>query len=83
MRRAFVPLATAAVGIIVGCAAAPFIVPPVRAGSNPQKWEYACPRFFGFGETDKAARSNKLGAQGWELVTTDADVVYCFKRPLP
>jgi hypothetical protein len=61
-------------------------VPPVRAGSNPTRWEYYC-----IEGTDKLnARSDELGAQGWEMtaaaavpVHIDTYFVWCFKRPRP
>ena len=81
---------------LVGCAAAmvaaPIIVPPVRAGTTPTKWEYKCEeiqlkRSFAT-ETTKVA--NQYGAEGWEMITVTsmymAPKVFtsmCFKRPLP
>jgi hypothetical protein len=71
-----------ALGLAIGCAAAPFVVPPVRAGTNPQKWEYMCTQDdTPDGVADKA---NKAGAQGWELVLSGgrSSLIFCFKRPL-
>jgi len=69
------------VGIMVGCVTAPLVVPSVRAGTNPTRWEYLC--FEEWGARDVRAKANKAGSQGWEMVTTSAHYgVWCFKRPL-
>lgn len=79
---------------IVGCAtggvAAQLVVPPVRAGTAPTRWEYHCDDE---GTTEKLTEAlNEAGAAGWELagLTTDhkADLgsfkhMYCTKRALP
>ncbi|HEX3475357.1 MAG TPA: hypothetical protein VHT91_10075 [Kofleriaceae bacterium] len=74
---------------IVGCAtggvAAQLVVPPVRAGTAPTRWEYQCP------VVDKAVVTstvNRLGAEGWELVSTARtgwreEIISCAKRALP
>ena len=71
---------------LVGCAAAmvaaPIVVPPVRAGTSPAKWEYNCVDGPRKEHTDTA---NKFGAEGWEMVDfewKDSWVRSCFKRPL-
>ena len=77
-------------GIGIGCVAATvaqnFVVPPVRAGTNPTKWEYICHHVKESSASKQApvaeAKSNLLGAEGWELVA-NASATYCFKRPLP
>jgi hypothetical protein len=69
-----------ALGLAIGCAAAPFVVPPARAGTNPQKWEYMC-----FQENERpvvAEKANKAGAEGWEMALNEG-AFWCFKRPLP
>jgi len=83
---------------VVGCAtggvAAQLVVPPVRAGTSPTRWEYQCVTV----ESDKIELApvnsalNKLGAQGWQLVSIavpsyrgnhDADAfTLCTKREL-
>ena len=69
-----------ALGLAIGCAAAPFVVPPARAGTNPQNWEYLC---FQESYPDKIAeKANKAGAQGWEMILSNGSL-YCLKRPLP
>ena len=62
-----------AIVFVVGCAtggvAAQLVVPPVRAGTSPTRWEYQC----AVADSDDSAvmpALNKLGAEGWELVTT-------------
>jgi hypothetical protein len=73
-------------GIIVDCAAARvFSVPLARAGTTPQRWEYACTDAF----TEEATPTlNKYGQEGWEMagMTTPAPLAratFCFKRALP
>jgi hypothetical protein len=73
---------------ILGCAAtqiAPLVVPPVRAGTTPQKWEYSCKVAHQADEI--TAMANAFGAQGWELAGSVASYTvaptWCFKRPLP
>ena len=80
---------------LAGCLAtqvAPLVVPPARAGTSPQRWEYAClqsqgPRVNELG-SQTAAVMNTYGQQGWELASalggTDVQTpTWCFKRPLP
>jgi len=62
-----------AIIFVIGCAtgsvASQLVVPPVRAGTSPARWEYLC------GEVDAdalTAQLNKLGAEGWDLVTQEA-----------
>jgi hypothetical protein len=80
-RTAFVLL----VVFFAGCAAERrLVVPPARAGTNPQRWEYA--RKDGRGEWEVNNTLNQMGQQGWELVTADPDglaAIMFFKRPLP
>jgi hypothetical protein len=58
---------------------------PVAADSRPKnsQWQYQC--FEATGVADVTERSNKMGQQGWELVTsagTKGSTLWCFKRPL-
>ena len=58
---------------------------PVAADGPPKKsqWQYQC--FEASGVADVTARSNKMGEQGWELVTsagTKGETLWFFKRPL-
>ena len=78
------------VGCLASFVAQDIIVPPLRAESNAQRWEYDCitadydmrgnltPEFKG--------NLNEFGGQGWELVTVGNPAGnggrYCFKRPL-
>jgi hypothetical protein len=54
---------------VLGCAtggvASQFVIPPVRAGTAPTRWEYHCLRVDGGGRV--TATLNKMGAEGWEL----------------
>jgi hypothetical protein len=66
---------------LAGCATAGVaghLVPPVRAGTTPQKWEYHCVQYWGH---PAPADLNAIGAQGWELVANSQNE-FCFKRPL-
>jgi hypothetical protein len=74
----------------LGCAAERFIVPPARAGTSPQRWEYACQR----ATEDVTKMANAFGLQGWELTAAagtawggalshEETMLWCFKRPLP
>ena len=57
---------------VVGCAtggvAAQLVVPPVRAGTSPTRWEYQCARVEGEAEV-MTSSLNRFGAEGWELVS--------------
>jgi hypothetical protein len=81
-----------AVIFVIGCAAggvaSQMVIPPVRAGTNPTRWEYLC--------AESTSNLNgylaKPGAEGWELVSvfsveqvneTSKRLAYCLKRPLP
>ena len=73
------------VAFIAGCVASQLalVVPPVRAGTNPQRWEHNCRAVVvGFdAEKDVNKAISEMGSAGWELVT-NAGVWFCFKRPL-
>jgi len=51
------------IGCAVGGISSQLVVPPVRAGTNPTRWEYYCIE----GMEKLVERSDKLGAQGWEM----------------
>ena len=83
-----------AIVFVIGCAtggiAAQLVVPPVRAGTSPTRWEYQCARV----DTEVArvtANLNRLGTEGWELVSIAPATgslgtygyVLCAKRALP
>jgi len=59
---------------------------PVAADGPPKKaqWQYQC--FEADGVAQVTDRSNKMGEQGWELVTSagsrEGSTLWCFKRPL-
>ena len=57
---------------------------PVAAEPPPKsQWQYQC--FEATGVAAVTERSNKMGQQGWELVTsagTKGSTLWCFKRPL-
>ena len=71
-------------GCIIGATASRLVVPPVRAGTNPAKWEYKC---FDDNEPDDVeAKAIKLGAAGFEMATAagrGSEMIWCFKRRLP
>jgi len=80
-----------AIVFVVGCAtggvAAQLVVPPVRAGAAPTRWEYGC---SSVNEPDGEGASllNKVGADGWEIVSMAPTglrnmYMFCTKRALP
>ena len=70
------------IGCGAGAGASGVGVPPVRAGTSPQKWEHHCFKGKALGAEEEATRrANELGAEGWELVGMVTKFV-CFKRPL-
>jgi hypothetical protein len=73
-------ISLALVAFVFGCVTEALVVPPVRAGTNPTRWEYKC-----FDALNPEENANKLGAQGWELAAAEggASGTWCFKRPLP
>jgi hypothetical protein len=75
-----VTIAIASIAFALGCVTEALIVPPVRAGTNPARWEYTC--LTGSSVEGAIHDSNRLGAQGWELATHSGNLL-CFKRVLP
>ena len=73
---------------LIGAFAAGLLVSearPVSADDPPKKsqWQYQCFQAEGVAQVTK--RSNQMGQQGWELVTsagTKGETLWCFKRPL-
>src|SRR5262249_38746289 len=55
-------------GCATGGVAAQLVVPAVRAGTSPTRWEYQCATVGKNGGITAAL--NQLGAQGWELAST-------------
>ncbi len=59
-------------------------VGPAAADHNAKsQWQYQC--FEASGVAQVTERSNKMGQQGWELVTSAGSAnstLWCFKRPL-
>ncbi len=95
MKRPFALSIMFIIGCATGGVASQLVVPPVRAGTNPTRWEYFC---AGTKPDTMAQDLNKLGSQGWELATSfvshydalpqsgplTADFFgFCFKRALP
>jgi len=81
--RAIVVIACLAGAFVVGMLASQ--VGPVSADSPPKRnqWQYQC--FKASGVAQVTERSNKMGEQGWELVTSagsSTETLWCFKRPL-
>ncbi len=59
---------------VVGCAtggvAAQLVVPPVRAGTSPTRWEYQCAVIQPKGEAAAVTSAlNAAGEKGWELAS--------------
>lgn len=53
------------------------------APAKNRQWQYQC--FQAEGVAQVTERSNKMGEQGWELVTsagTKGETLWCFKRTL-
>jgi hypothetical protein len=84
-----------AIVFLIGCAAggvaSQLVVPPIRAGTTPQRSEYLCTQASAT-TSSLTSHLNQFGAQGWELVSTtgvsldaahrtDA-FVFCFRRAL-
>jgi hypothetical protein len=81
------------IGCIAGGVAGEILVPPVRAGTNPVRWEYNCVN----GNANLGEQLNQYGAAGWEMVSAFASHLeheyegglhanndaFCFKRALP
>lgn len=75
-------------GCVVSSMAPRLVVPPVRAGTNPVKWEYHC--FEKLRSVDIQKVANSLGTEGWEMAGSvgsaseaGRDHIWCFKRALP
>jgi hypothetical protein len=65
------------VGCAVGGVSSQLVVPNASAQATARtKWEYTCV----LPHEKVTAVTNRLGADGWELVTTSTSNVYCFKR---
>jgi hypothetical protein len=74
---------------LAGCAASRVQwVPPALAQTDAgtPRWDYYCTRaevgFSGPSVEGITAQLKAAGLQGWELVTVDSTLNYCFKRPL-
>jgi len=73
-------------GCMAMMAVQPLIVPPVRANTNPAKWEYLCVQLSPAWKDSAMAKFNEMGSQGWKLSTTyrNSNIVsHCFERQLP
>ncbi len=81
------------IAFLVGCATASVVkleVPTARADAGLTRWEYYCVNMTE-GVTEY---SNKLGADGWQMVTAgayvsslggttgNATMIWCYQRPL-
>ena len=93
MKRPVLTAFVFVIGCATGGAMSQLAVPPVRAGTNPTRWEYTCT----YANEKINETMNASGAQGWELVSVfpqhydhemDGDLKsnaygFCFKRALP
>jgi hypothetical protein len=86
-----------AIIFVIGCAtggvASQVVIPPVRAGTNPTRWEHICLTIT----NNLSTRMTEMGAQGWELVAVvptyldhkfDSSLeaqqfMFCSRRALP
>jgi hypothetical protein len=86
MKRLYLAMALT-IAFLVGCitahVASDLVVPPARAGTSPQKWEYMCVRDTDLERIQSIA--NKAGGEGWKMASAAGGVVmiWCFERPLP
>jgi hypothetical protein len=81
-----------AIVFIVGCAtggvAAQLVVPPVRAGTSPTRWEYKCAEVEDVDDRGGLTTPlDEFGDKGWELVSLLKKqwlnmYLACAKRPL-
>lgn len=74
---------------LAGCAASRVQwVPPAlaQADTGTPRWDYYCTKaevgMLGLPAENVTTLLKTAGLQGWELVTVDAAMNYCFKRPL-
>jgi hypothetical protein len=59
------------IGCTAGGVASQLAVPTIRAGTQPQRWEYLCAQSSP--EASKLSTAlNNAGSSGWELVSTVA-----------
>jgi hypothetical protein len=81
-KHTIITVSLALVAFVFGCATEALVVPPVRAGTNPTRWEYKCLDTW---DPERDGNANKLGAQGWELAAVGDrnGQRWCFKRALP
>ncbi len=81
-----------AIVFVIGCAtggvAAQLVVPPVRAGTSPTRWEYKCAEVEDW--PDRGGLTpilNNFGEEGWDIASMQRYDSYrymlCLKRPLP
>lgn len=76
-------------GCLAGAVGPQLVIPPVRAGTNPTRWEHFCLSGVAFSNDDvltpaSKARVDAAGAEGWEMATSGQrphDTFLCFKRP--
>ena len=91
-QRGFIAI-TFVIGCATGSIASQIVVPPVRAGTHPTRWEYACRKV----SDQLSVTMSELGEEGWELVSAfpsyldhkfggslEAEAItFCSKRALP
>jgi hypothetical protein len=75
---------------VIGCAASQLVsnaIPPARAGTAPQRWEYVCNTIDSRRDHERMTeQANAYGRAGWEMTAVASDnglSSWCFKRPLP
>jgi len=69
------------VAFILGCLAAPFLVPRLSAQHPTNvRWEHYCETFSRLGSLNEFLQAR--GQQGWELATDYPGGRTCVKRPL-
>jgi len=93
MKQHILVAAVFIVGCATGSVAGRLVVPAVRAGTSPTRWEYQCATVPE--SEDETMALNKLGAEGWELTSfapakwhgnaafSVNEYTFCAKRALP
>jgi hypothetical protein len=86
MKKMFV-ISAFLLGLAVGCVTATvsqnLVIPPVRAGTNPVRWEYICNEINSPSLASINSALNEAGLEGWEFFDQLGNHnLLCYKRPL-
>ena len=74
-----------AICFVVGAATSGLFLSRAVAQGKPAhaRFEYQCSIIGRSWEQAAQSKFNALGAEGWELASSQGDNVFCFKRQLP